>query len=61
MKLSHLQVLNYRGLREVSIPLSNFVCITGENNSGKSSILQSLSLFISGSALKRQTTSIQLK
>ena len=52
MKLSHLQVSNYRGLREISIPLSNFVCITGENNSGKSSILQSLSLFLSGSALK---------
>jgi hypothetical protein len=52
MKLSHLQVSNYRGLREVSIPLSNFVCITGENNSGKSSVLQSLSLFLSGSALK---------
>ena len=52
MKLSHLQVLNYRGLRDVSIPLSNFACITGENNSGKSSILQSLSLFLSGSGLK---------
>lgn len=52
MKISHLKVLNYRGLREVSIPLSNFVCITGENNGGKSSILQSLSLFLSGSGLK---------
>lgn len=52
MKLSHLHVLNYRGLRDVSIPLSSFVCITGENNSGKSSILQALSLFLSGSALK---------
>ena len=52
MKLSHLQILNYRGLRDVSIPLSNFACITGENNSGKSSILQSLSLFLSGSGLK---------
>ena len=52
MKLSHLQVLNYRGLRDVSIPLSSFVCITGENNTGKSCVLQSLSLFLSGSALK---------
>ncbi len=52
MKLSQLHVLNYRGLRNVSIPLSSFVCITGENNGGKSSILQSLSLFLSGSALK---------
>lgn len=52
MKLSHLRVSNYRGLRDVSIPLSSFVCITGENNSGKSSVLQALSLFLSGSALK---------
>ena len=52
MKLSHLQVSNYRGLRDVSIPLSHFVCLTGENNNGKSSILQSLSLFLSGSSLK---------
>jgi len=52
MKLTHLQVSNYRGLRELSIPLSSFVCITGENNSGKSSVLQSLSLFLSGSTLK---------
>jgi putative ATP-dependent endonuclease of OLD family len=52
MKLSHLHVINYRGLRDVSIPLSQFVCITGENNGGKSSVLQSLSLFLSGSVLK---------
>jgi putative ATP-dependent endonuclease of the OLD family len=52
MRLAHLHVSNYRGLRDVSIPLSQFVCITGENNSGKSSILQSLSLFLSGSSLK---------
>ncbi|MEX2167680.1 MAG: AAA family ATPase [Pirellulales bacterium] len=52
MKLAHLQVSNYRGLRDISIPLSPFVCITGENNGGKSSVLQSLSLFLSGSSLK---------
>lgn len=47
-----LRVANYRGLRDVTIPLSSFVCITGENNSGKSTVLQALSLFLSGSALK---------
>jgi len=35
----------------VTIPLSQFGCLIGENNSGKSSILQSLSLFFSGSKL----------
>lgn len=52
MKLSNLHVLNYRGLKDVSIPLSPFVCITGENNAGKSSLLQALSLFQTGSSLK---------
>lgn len=52
MKLTHLRVSNYRGLRDINIPLSPFVCITGENNAGKSSVLQALSLFLSGSKLK---------
>jgi len=51
MKLTHLHVKNYRAARDVEIPLSSFVCITGENNAGKSTILQSLSLFLSGSTL----------
>jgi putative ATP-dependent endonuclease of the OLD family len=52
VNLSSLSIKNYRGLRDISMPLSNFVCITGENNAGKSSVLQALSLFISGSTLK---------
>ncbi len=35
----------------MTIPLSRFGCLIGENNSGKSSILQALSLFFSGSKL----------
>lgn len=37
---------------DVSLPLSSFVCITGENNGGKSSVLQAISLFLSGSTLR---------
>lgn len=51
MKLTNLHVTNYRAARDVEIPLSPFVCITGENNAGKSTILQSLSLFLSGTSL----------
>ncbi len=47
-----LSVTNYRGLKNVSIPLSSFVCLIGENNSGKSSLLQALSLFRSGNSLR---------
>jgi len=49
MKIIQLAVKNYRGLRDITIPMSRFVCLIGENNSGKSSFLQALSLFFSGS------------
>ncbi|MGA2532722.1 MAG: ATP-dependent endonuclease [Candidatus Aminicenantales bacterium] len=53
MKMTHLRIENYKGLREIDVPLSQFVCLIGENNSGKSSVLQALSLFFSGSALPK--------
>lgn len=52
MKITHLTISNYRALKEVAIPLSKFGCLIGENNSGKSSFLQSLSLFYSGRQLQ---------
>lgn len=51
MLLKHLKISNYRALKEVEMPLSAFVCLTGENNAGKSSVLQALSLFLSGTTL----------
>jgi len=51
MRLTQLSITNYRALRDVTIPLSSFGCLIGENNSGKSSFLQALSLFFSGSKL----------
>ncbi len=51
MRLTQLSVTNYKALRDVTIPLSRFGCLIGENNSGKSSFLQALSLFFSGSKL----------
>jgi energy-coupling factor transporter ATP-binding protein EcfA2 len=51
MRLTRLSVKNYRALRDVEIPLSQFGCLIGENNSGKSSFLQALSLFFSGTKL----------
>lgn len=51
MRLVQLSITNYRALRDVVIPLSRFGCLIGENNSGKSSFLQALSLFFSGSKL----------
>ena len=51
MKLASLNIKNYRALRDVEIPFSRFVCLTGENNAGKSSFLQALSLFLRGTTL----------
>lgn len=51
MRMTRLSISNYRALRDVSIPMSRFGCLIGENNSGKSSFLQALSLFFSGSKL----------
>lgn len=52
MRLAHLEIENYKGLRSVRLPLSQFVCLVGENNAGKSSVLQALALFRSGSQVK---------
>jgi predicted ATP-dependent endonuclease of OLD family len=51
MKLSKITINNYKALKDVSITLSQFVCLIGENNSGKSSFLQALTLFFSGTKL----------
>jgi len=53
VELTRLQVTNYKGLREIDIDLSRFVCVIGENNAGKSTLLQSLSLLVSGTSLSR--------
>lgn len=51
MKLTKLHVQNYRGLRDVELPLSQFGCFIGKNNAGKSTVLQAVSLFFSGTRL----------
>lgn len=51
MRLTQLSVDNFRALRDVTIPLSRFGCLIGENNAGKSSFLQALTLFFSGTKL----------
>ncbi len=53
MKMTRLLIENYKGIREIDIPMSRFACLIGENNAGKSSVLQALSLFFSGSALPK--------
>lgn len=51
MRLGELKIQNYKALKSVRIPLSSFVCLIGENNAGKSSVLQALKLLIDGGTL----------
>lgn len=53
MKISKVTVQNYRGIKDCTIEASPFVCLIGENNSGKSSFLLALSLFFSGTSLSK--------
>ena len=53
MRLTEISIENFKGLFDVSTPLSQFVCLIGENNTGKSSILQALLLFIDGRKLSK--------
>jgi putative ATP-dependent endonuclease of OLD family len=52
MKLSDVRIANFRALNEVEIPLSQFGCLIGENNSGKSSVLHAIGLVIPGAPFK---------
>lgn len=51
MYISKIEVENYKGLRDINVPLSKFSCIIGENNAGKSSFMQALLLFLKGNKL----------
>ncbi len=42
MQLDCIQITNFKGLREVEFRPSSFSCLVGENNSGKSSVLQAI-------------------
>ncbi|RYF44522.1 MAG: DUF2813 domain-containing protein, partial [Cytophagaceae bacterium] len=51
MKLQHIAVENYKGLAGASTKLDDFSCVIGENNAGKSTLLQSVLLLINGTRL----------
>jgi putative ATP-dependent endonuclease of OLD family len=51
MKITHIAVKNYKSIKKADLPISDFVCIVGENNSGKSTLIQAFLLFIKGTKL----------
>ena len=46
MNIAQIRVRNYRSLKDVEASVSNFACIIGENNAGKSSLLQAFAIFL---------------
>lgn len=52
MRFTSVRIQNFKGLKDVSVPLSQFGCLIGENNSGKSSVLQALLLLLGSSSRK---------
>lgn len=51
MRIGHIHVQNYRGLKDVEASIGKFACIIGENNAGKSSLLQAFTIFLNGKRL----------
>ena len=47
MRISRVQIDNYRNLRHVDVELGNIAALIGENNSGKSNFLRALSIPLS--------------
>lgn len=52
MELRTIQIRNFRALQKIDFPISSFSCVIGENNVGKSSLLQALIRFCDGKKLQ---------
>ncbi|MCC6360817.1 MAG: ATP-dependent endonuclease [Phycisphaerales bacterium] len=52
MKLIRFQVRNYKGIEHAELLWDDILVLIGDNNCGKSSVLQALALFLSGSAVR---------
>ncbi len=53
MRLAHLHIRNFRCLRDVEIPLDDVTVLIGENNAGKSAVLDALRLALRGGPNQR--------
>lgn len=52
MRLCKFEVRNFKGIEYVSLDWENIIVLIGENNAGKSTVLQALQVFLSGSQIK---------
>lgn len=51
MKISYVSIKNFRGLKDVTLNPSQMNCVIGENNSGKSTVLLAINLFLKGTKI----------
>ncbi|GAB3097177.1 ATP-dependent nuclease [Lysobacter terrae] len=52
-KISHIHISNFRACRNVALPLGDFTPLVGQNNVGKSTILQAIELALAPRALSK--------
>ena len=55
MFLKQLEIKNFRGIKELALPLDDICVLIGENNSGKSSILDALRICLTRPLTRRST------
>src|ERR1035437_2757931 len=52
MRLCKFEILNFKGLAKASFEWDDMIVLIGENNAGKSTILQALQWLLSGAQIK---------
>ena len=55
MQLTQLDIRNFRGIEELSLPLDDLCVLIGENNAGKSTILDAIRICLTRSLARRGT------
>ena len=53
MQVTHLDIKNFRGIEELSLPLDDLCVLIGENNAGKSTILDAIRICLTRSLARR--------
>jgi hypothetical protein len=55
VKVSHLEIENFRGVKKASLLLPDHAVLIGDNNTGKSTVLEALDLVLGPDRLSRQS------
>jgi putative ATP-dependent endonuclease of OLD family len=55
VKVSHLEIKNFRGVKKASLLLPDHAVLIGDNNTGKSTVLEALDLVLGPDRLSRQS------